>query len=37
MMEFDINMSEMPLGKLSKNNIQKGMYLSKKFICLVLC
>ncbi|ESR57112.1 hypothetical protein CICLE_v10018683mg [Citrus x clementina] len=24
MMEFDINMSEMPLGKLSKNNIQKG-------------
>ncbi|KAJ4968666.1 hypothetical protein NE237_015367 [Protea cynaroides] len=24
MMEFDINMSEMPLGKLSKSNIQKG-------------
>ncbi|XP_038714269.1 poly [ADP-ribose] polymerase 1 isoform X2 [Tripterygium wilfordii] len=24
MMEFEINMSEMPLGKLSKNNIQKG-------------
>ncbi|XP_078440531.1 poly(ADP-ribose) polymerase 2 [Wolffia australiana] len=24
MMEFDINMSEMPLGKLSKENIQKG-------------
>lgn len=26
MMEFEINMSEMPLGKLSKTNIQKGMY-----------
>lgn len=25
MMEFEINMSEMPLGKLSKSNIQKGM------------
>ncbi|KMZ65271.1 Poly [ADP-ribose] polymerase 1 [Zostera marina] len=24
MMEFEINMSEMPLGKLSKNNIQQG-------------
>ncbi|KAH1078104.1 hypothetical protein GLYMA_19G162800v4 [Glycine max] len=24
MMEFEINMSEMPLGKLSKSNIQKG-------------
>ncbi|KAL5796559.1 hypothetical protein ACOSQ2_001379 [Xanthoceras sorbifolium] len=24
MMEFEINMLEMPLGKLSKNNIQKG-------------
>ncbi|KAK3145292.1 hypothetical protein QOZ80_4AG0326840 [Eleusine coracana subsp. coracana] len=24
MMEFEINMSEMPLGKLSKENIQKG-------------
>jgi poly [ADP-ribose] polymerase len=24
MMEFEINMSEMPLGKLSKHNIQKG-------------
>ncbi|PQQ17792.1 poly [Prunus yedoensis var. nudiflora] len=24
MMEFEINMSEMPLGKLSKRNIQKG-------------
>lgn len=24
MMEFEINMSEMPLGKLSKTNIQKG-------------
>ncbi|VFQ91204.1 unnamed protein product [Cuscuta campestris] len=24
MMEFQINLSEMPLGKLSKNNIQKG-------------
>lgn len=24
MMEFEINLSEMPLGKLSKNNIQKG-------------
>lgn len=29
MMEFEINMSEMPLGKLSKHNIQKGKsYLS---------
>lgn len=26
MLEFEINMSEMPLGKLSKENIQKGMY-----------
>ncbi|WRX09500.1 Poly(ADP-ribose) polymerase [Theobroma cacao] len=25
MMEFKINMSEMPLGKLSKSNIQKGV------------
>jgi poly [ADP-ribose] polymerase 1 len=25
MMEFEINMSEMPLGKLSKENIQKGV------------
>jgi len=25
MMEFEINMSEMPLGKLSKENIQKGL------------
>lgn len=24
MMEFEINLSEMPLGKLSKSNIQKG-------------
>lgn len=24
MMEFEINMAEMPLGKLSKSNIQKG-------------
>lgn len=24
MLEFEINMSEMPLGKLSKANIQKG-------------
>ena len=24
MMEFEINMSEMPLGKLSRSNIQKG-------------
>lgn len=24
MMEFEINMSEMPLGKLSKRNIQQG-------------
>lgn len=24
MMEFEINMSEMPLGKLSKINIRKG-------------
>lgn len=23
-MEFEINLSEMPLGKLSKSNIQKG-------------
>ncbi|TXG63792.1 hypothetical protein EZV62_010786 [Acer yangbiense] len=27
MMEFEINMSEMPLGKLSKNNIQNGIHL----------
>lgn len=26
MMEFEINMSEMPLGKLSKTNIQKGTF-----------
>lgn len=26
MMEFEINMSEMPLGKLSKRNIQKGTF-----------
>lgn len=26
MMEFEINMSEMPLGKLSKSNIQKGTH-----------
>ena len=25
MMEFEINMSEMPLGKLTKENIQKGL------------
>lgn len=24
MMEFEINMAEMPLGKLSRRNIQKG-------------
>lgn len=24
LLEFEINMSEMPLGKLSKSNIQKG-------------
>jgi hypothetical protein len=28
MMEFEINMSEMPLGKLSKENIQKGLLIS---------
>ena len=28
MMEFEINMSEMPLGKLSKENIQKGALIS---------
>lgn len=27
MMEFEINLSEMPLGKLSKSNIQKGAYI----------
>lgn len=27
MLEFKINMSEMPLGKLSKENIQKGVIL----------
>lgn len=26
MLEFEINMSEMPLGKLTKKNIQKGKY-----------
>ena len=25
MLEFEINLSEMPLGKLSKNNIQQGV------------
>lgn len=29
MMEFEINMSEMPLGKLSKENIQKGNFFSQ--------
>lgn len=28
MMEFEINMSEMPLGKLSKENIEKGALIS---------
>jgi poly [ADP-ribose] polymerase len=28
MTEFEINMSEMPLGKLSKENIQKGVLIS---------
>ena len=28
MMEFEINMSEMPLGKLTKENIQKGLLIS---------
>lgn len=37
MVEFEINMSEMPLGKLSKNNIQKGSYLLKiLFICFLI-
>ena len=27
-MEFEINMSEMPLGKLTKENIQKGLLIS---------
>lgn len=31
MMEFEINMSEMPLGKLSKHNIQKGNSYSSSF------
>ena len=30
MMEFEINMSEMPLGKMSKHNIQKGQALKKE-------
>ena len=36
MMEFEINMSEMPLGKLSKSNIQKGTYL-EDLIALKIC
>lgn len=38
-MEFEINMSEMPLGKLSKENIQKGVLfwsLWNSFICFVI-
>lgn len=43
MTEFEINMSEMPLGKLSKENIQKGvlilflvglLFLSFKFMMI---
>jgi hypothetical protein len=34
MMEFEINMAEMPLGKLSKSNIQKGSYIQKSLIAL---
>lgn len=29
MLEFEINMAEMPLGKLSKSNIQKGSCLQE--------
>lgn len=37
MMEFEINMTEMPLGKLSKQNIQKGTwYLIKSLLSLSL-
>lgn len=28
MMEFEINMSEMPLGKLSKRHIERGLQVS---------
>jgi poly [ADP-ribose] polymerase len=38
MMEFEINMSEMPLGKLSKDNIQKGvLFWSLWSYLFVLC
>ena len=29
-MEFEINMSEMPLGKLSKRNIDQGLFILNK-------
>lgn len=28
MMEFEINMSEMPLGKLSKRHIERGIHIA---------
>lgn len=31
-MEFEINLAEMPLGKLSKNNIQKGIFTQQLMI-----
>jgi len=37
MMEFEINMSEMPLGKLSKENIQKGALISFLVELFVFC
>lgn len=40
MMEFEINMAEMPLGKLSKRNVQKGSYHKKNSHCahdMLLC
>ena len=33
MMEFEINLSEMPLGKLSKSNIQRGNYQNNSYSC----
>lgn len=37
MLEFEINMSEMPLGKLSKSNIQKGTYRRKSCLAHKIC
>ena len=37
MLEFEINMSEMPLGKLSKSNIQKGTYRQTSCLALKIC